>query len=81
MYFINQINEIAKHYFTSDGGWSSWTEWGSCSVTCGVGLRTQQRKCDNPVPSAFGQSCSGNNQLTELCNIAPCSGKSKVKVS
>ncbi|KAH3755647.1 hypothetical protein DPMN_190345 [Dreissena polymorpha] len=30
------------------GAWSAWIEWGSGSVTCGVGLRRRYRACDNP---------------------------------
>ena len=61
-----------------DGGWSTWTDWGSCSVTCGVGLMKRQRQCDNPVPSGFGQSCSGNNEQTDKCNLKSCRIPSKL---
>ncbi|XP_052094934.1 zonadhesin-like [Mytilus californianus] len=47
-----------------DGKWGSfskWSEWGSCSVTCGQGLKTRSRSrsCDNPEPKYDGMSCIG----------------------
>ncbi len=32
-----------------DGGWSSWGKFGSCSRTCGGGVRSRNRQCNNPV--------------------------------
>lgn len=58
-----------------DGGWSDWESWGSCSVTCGVGLRFQRRRCDNPEPSPFGMSCLGNDEREGICNNIPCRGE------
>ena len=57
------------------GGWSSWTGWGSCSVTCGGGLMKRQRQCDNPAPSSFGQQCVGNDVDTDACNGMVCPGQ------
>lgn len=37
-----------------DGGWSDWT---SCSTTCGEGIQT--RTCTNPVPANGGADCEG----------------------
>lgn len=31
------------------GGWSAWSEPSECSRSCGVGIRQQTRKCNNPV--------------------------------
>ena len=31
------------------GGWSVWSEPSECSRSCGVGIRQQTRKCNNPV--------------------------------
>lgn len=30
------------------GSWSSWTEFSSCSRTCGGGVTLQTRQCNNP---------------------------------
>ena len=77
-YIRNSIYVSITHVHFTDGGWSAWTDWASCSVTCGVGLMKRQRQCDNPVPSGFGQSCSGNNEQTELCNPTSCHIPSKL---
>ena len=56
----------------SDGGWSDWGSWGKCTVTCGSGLKRRHRLCDNPVPSAFGRGCEGNQEETNLCTSQSC---------
>lgn len=32
-----------------NGGWGSWSEWSACSRTCGAGVQSAHRDCDNPV--------------------------------
>ncbi|XP_062521112.1 A disintegrin and metalloproteinase with thrombospondin motifs adt-1-like [Corticium candelabrum] len=42
-----------------DGGYSVWSQWDACSVTCGSGgKRTRTRHCTNPPPSNNGYSCT-----------------------
>jgi len=57
-----------------DGGWSAWTPWSTCSVSCGNGTRVRDRQCDNPPQELGGQSCSGNNDEIETCEN-DCLGK------
>ena len=49
----------------------SWSEWSSCSLTCGSGKQTRTRTCD--------RSCNGiqNDELseTQICNEVDCPGK------
>ncbi|XP_019636987.1 PREDICTED: SCO-spondin-like [Branchiostoma belcheri] len=61
-----------------DGGWSDWVD-GTCSVSCGHGLMTQTRTCNNPEPAHGGDECTradGNTGLTEekivYCNEGVC---------
>ena len=65
-------------YFSSvNGGWSTWSAWGSCSVTCGMGTRSRTRSCTNPTPSNGGASCSGISSQTQICNRNSCQTPSK----
>ncbi|XP_060593449.1 neurogenic locus notch homolog protein 3-like [Ruditapes philippinarum] len=55
------------------GGWGQWQEWGSCSVTCDMGMKSRSRDCSNPPPSRFGDHCFGHNQESQLCLPKICS--------
>ncbi|XP_078658305.1 angiopoietin-1 receptor-like [Branchiostoma floridae x Branchiostoma belcheri] len=54
-----------------DGGWSPWTNWSPCSVSCGKGTRTRTRTCDNPSPAYGGQDCEGAARETQTCPDQP----------
>ena len=53
------------------GLWTPWTEWSSCSVTCGNGTRSRERFCTN------SQQCLGSNPKQEIggCKQLPCIGE------
>ncbi|XP_044124364.1 properdin-like [Bufo gargarizans] len=48
------------------GGWSKWTSWSRCSVTCGIGHKQKSRLCDNPKPSCGG-TCIGVSNQIDFC--------------
>ncbi|KAK7934481.1 hypothetical protein WMY93_005377 [Mugilogobius chulae] len=55
-----------------DGAWASWSKYGSCSRSCGTGIRFRTRQCNNPVPSNGGQDCPGLNYEYQLCHTEDC---------
>ncbi|XP_062392780.1 A disintegrin and metalloproteinase with thrombospondin motifs 2 [Sardina pilchardus] len=55
-----------------DGSWGQWSKFGSCSRTCGGGVRFRTRQCDNPIPANGGRTCYGNSYEFQLCSIEEC---------
>nr|CAD7441765.1 unnamed protein product [Timema bartmani] len=55
-----------------DGGWSEWSDWTSCSETCGRATRRRYRKCDSPTPAYEGRPCLGSDGQQEYCHQSPC---------
>jgi len=53
-----------------DCPWDDWTEWTTCTATCGKGTSIRQRKLQNgEAPNVCGAE-SGTENVT--CNIQPC---------
>ncbi|KAM7063007.1 A disintegrin and metalloproteinase with thrombospondin motifs 9 isoform 4-T4 [Molossus nigricans] len=55
------------------GSWGSWTHFGTCSRTCGGGIRIAVRECNQPEPKNGGRYCTGRRMKFKSCNIQPCS--------
>ncbi|XP_029005418.1 SCO-spondin [Betta splendens] len=55
-----------------DGGWTLWSVWSDCSVTCGQGSQVRTRACINPPPRNNGSDCSGLERDTQKCYSPPC---------
>ncbi|XP_070579556.1 uncharacterized protein [Ptychodera flava] len=55
-----------------DGGWSSWREWGPCTVTCDVGIRVRHRQCNKPLPKNGGNYCIGEDTEVTDCHLQKC---------
>ncbi|XP_069547973.1 A disintegrin and metalloproteinase with thrombospondin motifs 14 isoform X2 [Brachyistius frenatus] len=57
-----------------DGSWGSWSKFGSCSRTCGGGVRSRSRQCNNPPPAYGGRDCPGSVFDYQMCNTEECAG-------
>lgn len=57
-----------------DGDWSAWSSWSPCSVSCGGGVQSRERVCDNPKPAGVGSDCPGLSRADRVCNVEPCQG-------
>ncbi|KAM5255351.1 SCO-spondin-like [Ctenodactylus gundi] len=54
------------------GSWGAWGSWSSCSRSCGGGLRSRTRACDQPPPQGLGDFCEGPQAQGEACQAQPC---------
>ncbi|XP_033118700.1 tyrosine-protein kinase Shark-like isoform X2 [Anneissia japonica] len=55
-----------------DGGWSNYTDWSPCSVSCTGGIQTRNRTCTNPAPENGGADCVGDSGEEQRCNEQEC---------
>uniref|UniRef100_A0A671V7U1 ADAM metallopeptidase with thrombospondin type 1 motif 7 n=1 Tax=Sparus aurata TaxID=8175 RepID=A0A671V7U1_SPAAU len=55
-----------------NGGWASWSDWSACSRTCGSGVQSAHRDCDNPIPKHRGRYCLGERRRYKICHTAAC---------
>ncbi|XP_029939526.1 hemicentin-1, partial [Salarias fasciatus] len=54
------------------GNWGSWLPWSQCSETCGKGMQSRIRLCNNPPPAFHGFQCEGTDTQTQVCKERPC---------
>ncbi|XP_073073009.1 hemicentin-1 isoform X4 [Manis javanica] len=54
------------------GGFSPWSAWRPCSVTCGKGTQKRSRLCSNPFPANGGKLCQGSDSETRNCQQELC---------
>uniref|UniRef100_A0A8C9S0M1 ADAM metallopeptidase with thrombospondin type 1 motif 14 n=1 Tax=Scleropages formosus TaxID=113540 RepID=A0A8C9S0M1_SCLFO len=64
----------AHQPYGHDGSWGSWSKFGFCSRTCGGGVRSRSRQCDNPPPAYGGRDCPGSAFDYQMCNSEECPG-------
>lgn len=54
-----------------ESGVEEWSQWSTCSVTCGQGSQVRTRTCVSP----YGTHCSGPLRESRVCNnTALCPG-------
>ena len=61
--------------FSEHGGWSMWSSWTECSVTCGEGEQLRSRTCTAPAPAHGGHDCIGDSIGKRACQLHKCGGK------
>ncbi|KAJ8302243.1 hypothetical protein KUTeg_021230 [Tegillarca granosa] len=54
------------------GGWTSYSEWSTCNVSCGGGTQSKIRSCTNPAPQYGGNNCVGSTTESRACNTYNC---------
>uniref|UniRef100_A0A8C6KML3 Adhesion G protein-coupled receptor B3 n=1 Tax=Nothobranchius furzeri TaxID=105023 RepID=A0A8C6KML3_NOTFU len=60
---------VSPFSHTGESGAEEWSQWSSCSVTCGQGSQVRTRTCVSP----YGTHCSGPLRESRVCNnTAPC---------
>jgi len=66
-------NKLQAFVFAfTDGFWSEWSEWDTCTQTCGGGTQTHTRTCTNPTPQFGGNDCGEDDTGTQNCNEDAC---------
>nr|XP_019942000.1 PREDICTED: A disintegrin and metalloproteinase with thrombospondin motifs 9 [Paralichthys olivaceus] len=70
---------IAKEHDATpvEGAWGVWSPFGTCSRTCGGGIKIAVRECNRPVPRNGGMYCVGRRMKFRSCNSEPCSKQKK----
>uniref|UniRef100_A0A0K0F0R8 Properdin (inferred by orthology to a human protein) n=1 Tax=Strongyloides venezuelensis TaxID=75913 RepID=A0A0K0F0R8_STRVS len=59
------LPEMSTHI----GSWSSWSDFGGCSCTCGFGIQQRRRVCSSTY-------CIGGSEMeTVECNLGECPGE------
>ena len=57
------------------GSWGKWSRWGTCSATCGGGIRQRLRECTAPDGEGGREPCGlckGEREERESCNDWKC---------
>ena len=55
-----------------DGHWGRWSSWTDCTQSCGQGMRTRTRACEDPAPKYGGKDCVGTHTDSMECFVKPC---------
>lgn len=66
---------MGLRFSSVDGVWTSWSSWGSCTVTCDGGSQDKTRTCTNPAAQYGGADCVGVGSASQQCNTQACISK------
>uniref|UniRef100_A0A7M6DLR0 Uncharacterized protein n=1 Tax=Clytia hemisphaerica TaxID=252671 RepID=A0A7M6DLR0_9CNID len=61
-----------------DGGFSTWSSWSMCTLSCGIGFSERVRECNNPSPLNGGNPCVGQTLQTRHCYHGACEYRKEV---
>ena len=78
---VISLHDSNFYTFLVDGQWGPFGNWSTCSQTCGGGMRTRQRECNNPPPSNGGLDCVGSGLHQRRCNTDACPGEKYINGS
>ncbi|XP_062508274.1 SCO-spondin-like [Corticium candelabrum] len=67
-----ETSECNKQPCPVNGGWTWWSIWSSCSLTCEGGKQNRTRQCTNPLPRYGGLGCPGPNVDIQECAYVNC---------
>ena len=72
---MNGLFHIVIFFLSVDGGFSEWSKYSKCPVTCGGGEQERTRSCTNPAPAHGGKECVGPKKEVKKCGQDPCPGE------
>ncbi|KAJ7369564.1 hypothetical protein OS493_038036 [Desmophyllum pertusum] len=55
-----------------DGGYTPWSDWTTCSISCGNGTSVRYRSCADPAPANGGENCTGESIQMKKCVGTSC---------
>ncbi|CAF0928964.1 unnamed protein product [Didymodactylos carnosus] len=69
-----EVDTVSLTEIIRDDGFGSWTQWSSCSETCGMGIHKRTRSClKHRSDTDFQQSiCNGFSNEIETCELQTC---------
>jgi len=70
--FEGFVGKDCNSTMNQDGNWGQWGAWSTCSATCGSGIETRKRLCNDPKPTGDGQYCSKDGSVST--ETRPCPG-------
>ena len=54
------------------GGWTDFSDWSTCTLSCGKGTQVCFRTCEKPAPAYGGNACAGAEEKQQVCNTHSC---------